>query len=460
MKRKYLFMFFIINLILAFDSVFAFTCEYNYSGYKDDEILWSLDTETGKAKQLKVIGNLHDSGKEEIINWSSGEYYYGKMDTKNGTCPKYLIQSKGMVGLGGDSFGVGTITNKMFVSNQTHLMSVLKMKNVQKSGGFDREVHVLQLATKSQKGTKEVTCKYEGTVDLQGLWTIEYPVSFSLDYDKSGNLIGYSTNFANFHQFGVVSYTAYNTKIQANTCNASLAICVDATNIDQNVSIPDFRAYISFGDTLREDVGYKETEECSVLKFTSGDSESGEEIILSENCDGYNTYRDEAKAAAKAYKSCKDSGNSGCGDYLKKFTLIEEKWAMFCKAVYSSITYGDSCVNACTKYYSTELAKIKVDNDIDVVVGKNSSCSLSGRIIDWLFKIIQWIRYLVPILLILLSVMDFIKAVASDSEDEMKKVGAKFVKRLIVAALIFLLPLVLEFILGIFNIDTKNFCLS
>ena len=63
-------------------------------------------------------------------------------------------------------------------------------------------------------------------------------------------------------------------------------------------------------------------------------------------------------------------------------------------------------------------------------------------------------------LLIVLSVMDFIKAVASDSEDEIRKVGSKFVKRLIVAALIFILPLLLEFLLGIFNIPINDFCLK
>lgn len=74
-------------------------------------------------------------------------------------------------------------------------------------------------------------------------------------------------------------------------------------------------------------------------------------------------------------------------------------------------------------------------------------------------KIIRWIRYIVPILLIMLSIMNFIKAVASDSEDKMKKFSVKFVKRLIVAALIFLIPLILGFLLGIFGIGTNDYCL-
>ena len=91
--------------------------------------------------------------------------------------------------------------------------------------------------------------------------------------------------------------------------------------------------------------------------------------------------------------------------------------------------------------------------------GGSGSCSLSKRVVNWLFKIIKWVRYIVPILLILLSVLDFMKAIASDSEDEMRKVGSKFVKRLIVAAIIFLLPLMLEFLLGIFGIATNDYCL-
>ena len=59
----------------------------------------------------------------------------------------------------------------------------------------------------------------------------------------------------------------------------------------------------------------------------------------------------------------------------------------------------------------------------------------------------------------LYSILDFIKAIASNSEDEMRKVGSKFVKRLIVAAIIFLLPLMLEFLLGIFGIATSDYCL-
>ena len=58
-------------------------------------------------------------------------------------------------------------------------------------------------------------------------------------------------------------------------------------------------------------------------------------------------------------------------------------------------------------------------------------------------------------------ILDFIKAIASESDDEMKKVSARFAKRLIAAALIFIIPFILDFILRMFNIglDAENpFC--
>ena len=58
-----------------------------------------------------------------------------------------------------------------------------------------------------------------------------------------------------------------------------------------------------------------------------------------------------------------------------------------------------------------------------------------------------------------MTILDFMKAIASDNPDDMKKSGAKFIKRLIAAVLIFIVPLILEFLLGIFGIGTNNYCL-
>ena len=52
-----------------------------------------------------------------------------------------------------------------------------------------------------------------------------------------------------------------------------------------------------------------------------------------------------------------------------------------------------------------------------------------------------------PVLVIVLGILDFIKAIGADKEDEMKKAQKNFIIRLIAAALVFIIPLILEFIL-------------
>lgn len=57
----------------------------------------------------------------------------------------------------------------------------------------------------------------------------------------------------------------------------------------------------------------------------------------------------------------------------------------------------------------------------------------------------------VPILLIVLGTIDFGQAVISGNEDGMKKAQGKFIKRVIIAVVIFLIPVILSFLLSIAN---------
>jgi len=52
--------------------------------------------------------------------------------------------------------------------------------------------------------------------------------------------------------------------------------------------------------------------------------------------------------------------------------------------------------------------------------------------------------------------MDFIKAIAAQSEDEMKKAQSRFIRRLIVAALVFIVPFLIEYVLTAFKIVSDN----
>lgn len=75
----------------------------------------------------------------------------------------------------------------------------------------------------------------------------------------------------------------------------------------------------------------------------------------------------------------------------------------------------------------------------------------SQEFIDEINSYLLIVRIAVPILLIVLGTLDFAKAVFSSSEDEMKKAQSKFMKRVIAAVLVFLIPVLVNLLLDIAN---------
>ena len=57
-----------------------------------------------------------------------------------------------------------------------------------------------------------------------------------------------------------------------------------------------------------------------------------------------------------------------------------------------------------------------------------------------------------PILVIVMTIIDLIKAVASDGKDDLSKLGTKTIKRLIYAVLLFVIPSLLDWLFGLFSI--------
>lgn len=88
--------------------------------------------------------------------------------------------------------------------------------------------------------------------------------------------------------------------------------------------------------------------------------------------------------------------------------------------------------------------------------------SEDDEIIGMLKALVLMLRIAVPILMIVLGALDFVKAIFADDESQMKKAQGKFVKRLILGVCIFLIPSFLKLLLTIANgiwgnIDT-DFC--
>ena len=158
------------------------------------------------------------------------------------------------------------------------------------------------------------------------------------------------------------------------------------------------------------------------------------------------------------YKSCGNDKNCKMNK-SRDLDVIETRAKSYCGSVVKNYSYDElqsGCLNACFSL-KKDLNDLKINTDLFHGITSNSgTCSVSDKIINWLSNIFRWGKFIAPALVIIMSMLDFIKAIASQSEDEMKKVQGKFVNRLIAAALVFLLPFILEFILRAFNLLSDN----
>lgn len=132
-----------------------------------------------------------------------------------------------------------------------------------------------------------------------------------------------------------------------------------------------------------------------------------------------------------------------------RYNTTKDSLINLCNFVIDKHNYTDPCVKAC----------LNTSEDISAIEKKNyntNECGFSTELIVWIGNILRWVKYLVPIILIVLSILDFIKALSSEKEDEMKKAQKNFVTRLIVAVLIFIFPMIVEFVLDKMGFDATN----
>lgn len=86
---------------------------------------------------------------------------------------------------------------------------------------------------------------------------------------------------------------------------------------------------------------------------------------------------------------------------------------------------------------------------------------LSDELLDLLADVYHLIRGVAIVLVVILGIMDFIKAAASNDADALKKSGNKFMKRVIVLAILIMLPSLIEFLMSlIYGADKADACLG
>jgi hypothetical protein len=79
--------------------------------------------------------------------------------------------------------------------------------------------------------------------------------------------------------------------------------------------------------------------------------------------------------------------------------------------------------------------------------------------VAWLLQqVLNYIKIIGPILVVILSSIDFIQVIVKSDDEAMKKAGYKLGMRLILAASLFFIPTLVEVILDIFGITSNATC--
>ena len=94
-------------------------------------------------------------------------------------------------------------------------------------------------------------------------------------------------------------------------------------------------------------------------------------------------------------------------------------------------------------------------NDCDSILGNPKTSGTPAYYLQFAFNVM---KYIAIVLLFVLTIVDFTKAIASNNQDEIKKCTQKALKRLIITVIIFLLPIIIRFILTILGVYSPGTC--
>lgn len=94
------------------------------------------------------------------------------------------------------------------------------------------------------------------------------------------------------------------------------------------------------------------------------------------------------------------------------------------------------------------------DGDCTSYLGDGSK----GTPMYYLNFVFNLIKYAAIILLLVLTIVDFLKAIVSGKDDEIKKATSKTIKRVIICIIIFFLPTLINFLLELLGLSTNPTC--
>ncbi|MBQ9853951.1 MAG: hypothetical protein IJO57_02835 [Bacilli bacterium] len=86
--------------------------------------------------------------------------------------------------------------------------------------------------------------------------------------------------------------------------------------------------------------------------------------------------------------------------------------------------------------------------------------SAGYKLFGFLGHIINFIQIAVPVIIIVMGTIDLVKALIAQKPDEMKQAQSILIKRLIIGVVIFFVPMIVKFLIGMVNDDMDNACIN
>lgn len=151
---------------------------------------------------------------------------------------------------------------------------------------------------------------------------------------------------------------------------------------------------------------------------------------------------------ASCYKICY---NDDC--FYSELHVIEND-NVFPELVSCIKKNGDICYDNITySNVSEDKCNFNVNSIIDAK--DTVSCGNLGKFHRKIPQITSWaitlVQIVVPVLLVIFGIVDFVKSISSQKEDEIKNGQRLFIKKLIIAFIIFLIVAIAKLVVGVFS---------
>ena len=292
--------------------------------------------------------------------------------------------------------------------------------------------------------TEDLTCEYQ--YDDSTIFKVNISKTGNVTAEKTGQKLydgGDEFDVDEVKVSAMMSSSSFLGMIEENKCPTVMYGCLHFQNIIDN----NDRDIVITGDKSLENDDFCKGNKSLTFKCT-GDNCSEKAICLL-----YDELRDELSDILAEYKAA--SGINDKTKVLNKYNKRKDVFNYFCKSTLANMDYADgTCVAQCIQG-NHELAQLEMEAGMRKPL-EEIKCNVGESILTMVYNVLKWAKYVAPAIVIILSILDFIRAMASQSDDEMKKVQGKFVKRLIIAALLFLLPLIINFLLKTFGMYSSK----